>query len=329
VEGPQLPWGVKKRNLPVKCHIVTMDVRRAIAEELHKPARKNYPRRSVTLKGLNDLYQADLVEMQPYAKLNKGYRYIMTMINCLTKYAFSIPLKAKSGSEVAKILKPILAKHKMKNFQTDQGLEWYNTHVKALMKKYKINHYSTFSDLKASIVERFNRTLKQWMWKEFTAKGTYEWLSILPDIVKKYNNSVHRTIGMKPKDVKQKNVKDILARIKKSKRTNLEPKFHLGDSVRISKYKKTFTKGYLPNWTNEVFKIYAIKPTKPPTYILQDHNGELLQGGFYEQELSKSKTGDVYLVEKVLQRKGDKIKVRWLGFNKKSDTWLNKGDILI
>jgi hypothetical protein len=154
-------------------------------------------------------------------------------------------------------------------------------------------------------------------------------LSILPDIVKKYNNSVHRTIGMKPKDVKQKNVKDILARIKKSKGKKLEPKFRLGDSVRISKYKKTFTKGYLPNWTNEVFKIYAIKPTKPPTYILQDHNGDILKGGFYEQELSKSKTGDVYLVERVLQRKGDKIKVRWLGFDKKSDTWLKKGDMLI
>ena len=305
-----------------------MDVKRAIAEELHRPARKHYTRRKVTLKGINDLYQADLVEMQPYAKVNNGYRYIMTMINCLTKVAFAIPLKDKSGPEVAKALETILAKNKMKHFQTDQGTEWFNKHVNSLMKKYNINHYATFSDLKASIVERLNRTLKERMWKEFTAKGNYEWLTILPNIVKNYNNTVHSTTGMKPKDVKRKNVKEILDRISR-KEVKTTAKFKVGDSVRISKYKRVFTKGYLPNWTNEVFKIYAVKPTRPTTYILQDHNNEILKGGFYEKELSKSNTGDVYLVEKVLQQKGDKIKVRWLGFDKKSDTWLNKNDILL
>lgn len=148
-----------------------MDVKRAIAEELHKPARKNYTRRKVTLKGIHDLYQADLVEMQPYAKLNKGYRYIMTMINCFTKFALAVPLKDKTGLEVVKALEPILAKHKMKNFQTDDGKEWFNKHVSKLINKYNINHYSTYSRLKASIVERFNRTLKSRMWKQFTAKG--------------------------------------------------------------------------------------------------------------------------------------------------------------
>lgn len=306
-----------------------MDVRRAIANELHKPARKRFPRRRVTLKGINDLYQADLVEMQPYARINKGYRYIMTMINCFTKFAFAIPLKDKTGQEVAKAIEPILIKHKMKHFQTDQGTEWFNKYINGLMKKYNINHYATFSDLKASIVERLNRTLKERMWKEFTAKGTYEWLTLLPSIINKYNNSIHKTIGMKPKDVKQKNVKEILQRINKKKGVKSRAKFKLGDVIRISKFKKVFAKGYLPNWTNEVFKIYAVKPTKPVTYILQDSKGEILNGGFYEQELSKSNTGDVYLVEKVLQRKGDQVKVRWLGFDRKHDSWLNKNDILI
>lgn len=307
-----------------------MDVRQAIASELHKQARRKYPRRKVTLKGLNDLYQADLVEMQPHANINKGYKYILTMINCFTKFAFAVPLKTKSGPEVANALEPILAKHKMKHFHTDQGTEWFNKHVNSLMTKYKINHYATFSDLKASIVERLNRTLKQHMWKEFTAKGTYEWLTMLPNIVNKYNNSVHRTIGMKPKDVRQKHVKEILARINKQRKgKQLNTKLKLGDSVRISKYKKVFSKSYLPNWTNEVFKIYAIKLTKPVTYILQDSKGEILSGGFYAEEISKSKTGDVYLVEKVLQRKGSRVKVRWLGFDRKHDSWLDKNDILI
>lgn len=319
-----------KTNFSLKSlFIAKMDIRRAIAEELHRPARKKYTRRNVTLKGINDLYQADLVEMQPYAKLNKGYKYILTMINCFTKFAFAIPLKDKSGGEVVKALKPILTKHKMKHFQTDAGKEWFNKHVSALIKKFKINHYATYSDLKASICERLNRTLKQKMWKLFTAKGTYEWVSILQGIVNQYNNTVHRTIGMKPKDVKQKHVKSILARLNKQKVKISKPKFKVGDNVRISKYKRVFTKGYMPNWTNEVFKIYAVKPTRPPTYILQDANKEILQGGFYEAELSKSKTGDVYLVEKVLKRKGNKILVRWLGFEGKDDTWVDKRNVLI
>lgn len=305
-----------------------MNPRERIAAELHKPARRKYPRRKVTLKGLYDLYQSDLVEMIPHAKVNKGMKYILTMINCFSKLAFAVPIKNKSGIEVAKALEPILKKQKMKNFQTDQGKEWFNSHVGKLMTKYKINHYATFSDLKASIVERLNRTLKERMWRKFTARGTYEWLTLLPKIVQEYNNSVHRTIGMKPKDVKRKHEKLILDRLQ-SKGKYYKPKFNVGDKVRISKYKQVFKKGYLPNWTNEVFTVYAIKPTKPVTYILQDSQGETLHGGFYEQELNKSKTGDVYLVEKVLRSKGNKVLVRWMGYNKSSDTWVDKKDILL
>lgn len=300
----------------------------AIAKELHKPARRNYPRRRVTLKGIKDLYQADLVEMIPYSRLNSGYKYIMTMINCFTKFAFAVPIKNKSGAEVARALEPILSKFKMANLQTDQGKEWYNTHVNKLMKKFNINLYSTHSHLKSSIVERLNRTLKERMWRKFTARGSYEWLSILPVIVKEYNNSVHRTTGMKPKDVKQKHEKQILDRLHKNKTKIINPKFNVNDKVRISKYKGVFKKGYLPNWTNEVFTIFAVKPTKPVTYILQDSKGEILKGGFYEQELLKSNTGDVYLVEKILKRKGDKVLVRWKGFDKNSDTWVSRKNIL-
>jgi len=300
-----------------------MDAKAAIADELHRPARKNYPRRKVTLKGINDLYQADLVEMQPYSKTNKGYKYIMTMINCLSKFAFAVPLKNKSGEEVARALEPILAKHKMKNFQTDQGTEWFNKHVNKLMKLYSINHYYTFSELKASIVERLNRTLKAKMYKLFTARGSYEWVSILQSIVDSYNNTKHRTIGMKPKEVRKKHVKEILKRLNNVKGIKKKPKFQVGDSVRISKAKRVFKKGYLPNWTNEIFKIHAIKPTRPVTYILQDHKGEILKGGFYTEEISKSQVGNVHLVEKILKRKGNRLLVRWVGYDKNSDSWID------
>src|SRR5436190_9037090 len=217
----------------------------AIAKELHRPARRNYPRRKVTLKGVNDLYQADLVEMLPHARLNKGMKYILTMINCFTKFAFAIPLKNKTGIEVANALEPILKKHKFKHFQTDMGKEWFNSHVKQLLKKYSINHYATYSDLKASIVERFNRTLKQRMYLAFTGQGSYEWVKLLPQLVNAYNNTIHSTIGMKPKDVRRKHEKFVSARLKSNTKPS-KPKFTVGDQVRLNKYKTKFAKSYLP-----------------------------------------------------------------------------------
>jgi L-rhamnose mutarotase len=312
---------------------MTTDARRTIAEELHRPARRNFPRRAVEIKGLHDLFQADLVEMIPHAKVNNGYKYLMTVINAFSKYAYAIPLKTKTGSEVARALEPVLRTNKMKYFQTDNGKEYYNSSVQVLMKKYNVKHYSTYSDKKASIVERFNRTLKTRMYRAFSEQGNYRWVKLLPALVKDYNNTVHRTIGMKPCQVNASNERVVLQRIKK----NTAPKgnairkkarYKTGDRVRVSKHKMPFAKGYTPNWTNEIFTVHAVQPTVPVTYLLEDYTGEVLKGGFYEHELTKSTVGDVYLVEKILQRKGDRVRVRWLGFDGKHDTWIPKSKLL-
>lgn len=307
-------------------------MRQAIAEELHRPARRNYPTRRVELKGINDLYQADLVDMVKYSRINKGNRYLLTIINCFSKFAHAIPIKRKTGYNLAVALAPILKKHKMKLLQVDQGTEFYNKNVLDLMKKYGIKLYSTYSDKKASIIERFNRTLKTKMWRKFTEQGTYKWVDILPKLIKEYNNTVHRSIGMKPVQVNNKNEDTVLRNINKatyrSKEGDSKPKYKVGDHVRISKYKKQFDKGYLPNWSNEIFTIIKVNQTRPVTYILKDVRGETIKGTFYEQEINKTKVGEVYLVEKVLRKKGNKALVRWLGFDSSHDSWVNVNDIL-
>lgn len=309
-----------------------MDLRNKLVQELHRPARKNFPRRNVEIKGLNDLYQADLVEMIPHSKSNKGYKYILTVIDCFSKTATCIPLKNKSSSEVSTAMESILKKNKMKHLQTDDGREFFNRQFSDLMLKYNINHYSTKSEKKASIIERFNRTLKTMMYKRFSERGTYIWWDILTDIVVEYNHKKHRTIGMRPVDVKKDNAKEVLARLKKNTKpiSDKRPskKFTIGDQVRISKYKQTFTKGYLPNWTNEVFTVHDLRQTTPETYTLKDLKGEILDGTFYGHELSKSTVGNVYLVEKVLRTKGDKVLVRWLGFDRREDSWIPKKDLV-
>lgn len=302
-----------------------------VVTEIHKPARKNYLRRSVTLKGINDLWQADLVEMIPYSKVNNGFNYILTVIDGLSKYGYAEPIRRKNTTDVVNAFKKILLESNVspKNLQTDQGKEFYNKEFSKLMKSNNINHYSTFSNLKASIVERWNRTLKNLMWREFSLQGTYKWLKLLPKIVRKYNDSKHRTIRMAPNEVTEKCETELLRRVNnfKKKYSIKKSKLQVGDSVRISKEKGIFEKGYQPNWSTEIFKIRNVQPTIPRTFELEDFNKEPVLGSFYIEELQKTKYPDVYLVEKILKRKKDQVYVKWLGFPK--PTWIKKSDVLL
>ena len=137
--------------------------KRDIAIELHRPARKNYTRRRVNVYGKNDLWQADLVEMIPLSKKNNGYKYILCVIDCFTKFAWAIPLKTKTANDVSNAMLKILSKRSPKLLQVDNGKEFYNTTFDKLMKKYNVKKYSVYSTMKACIVERFNRTLKALM----------------------------------------------------------------------------------------------------------------------------------------------------------------------
>lgn len=309
-----------------------MNYREVIAKELHAPARRRFRTRAVEVKGINDLYQADLVEMIPYSKFNKGYEYLLTIINCFSQVAYALPIKNKKGSEVANALEQIISKHRMNHLQTDQGLEFYNTHVQKQLKKYGINHYSTFSDKKSSIVERFNRSLKELMYRKFTEVGNYNWIKILPSLLKEYNERKHRTIGMAPVEVNNRNENLVRYNINKNRQkyraVDKRTQFKVGDKVRISKYKKVFDKGYLPNWTNEVFTIYAVQAAIPITYKVKDYKDNVIQGSFYEHELKRAKLTDIYLVEKVLRKKGNKVFIKWLGFDGAHNTWIDKNELV-
>lgn len=297
--------------------------KRDVVEELHKSARRNFQKRRVIIKGLDDLWQADLVEMGAYSADNENNRYLLTVIDTFSKFAWTAPIKNKTGSSVTEAMENILNKGRIpNNLQTDDGKEFFNTTFQSLMKKLHINHYSTFSPLKASIVERFNRTLKNLMWKEFSANGSYCWINMIDTLTKKYNNSKHRTIKMKPSKVNATNEKQILSTIYDHIKIHITPKFKVGDFVRISKYKHVFDKGYTPNWTTEIFKITKVQHTNPVTYLLEDYQGNPIKGGFYELELQKSKFPDTYLIEKVLRRKKDQLFVKWLGFASDHNSWI-------
>lgn len=304
-----------------------MSIKEKVALELHKPARRRYPRRRVTTKGILDLMEIDLVEMIPFEKINKGHRYILTAIDTFSKVADAEPVKRKTGTDVTLAFSKILKRlGTPKLVHSDKGKEWYNKDFQNLMKMNNIRHYSTFSPIKASIIERFNRSLKDLMYRRFSVEGSYKWLEMLPQLISFYNNRKHRTIGMKPNQVNRSNESRLLKTVFASQGPPTLQRYLPGDVVRVSKNKAVFSRGYHPNWSTELFKIRRVQPTRPITYLLQDTSGEPILGSFYTHELQRTDHPDVYLIEKIIGRKGDKVRVKWLGFDKPS--WIDKKDLL-
>lgn len=301
-----------------------------VVNEIHKSARKNFARRHVIQRGIHDCLQIDLVEMLPYARFNQGQKYLLTCIDIFSKMAYARPMKNKTSKETSMAMESILREigNIPKNIQSDQGKEFFGKDFKQLMNKYGINHYCTYSHLKASIVERFNRTLKTWMWKLFSLNGNYKWTPLLSDLLSKYNKHYHRTIKMSPCQVNKRNERLLLHTVYNYPNEDFPAhKFEVDDKVRISKYKGVFYKGYQPNWSTEIFTIVKVQPTLPVTYILKDHEDSIISGAFYEQELQTVRNNDIYLVEKILKERNGKLFIKWLGFSDRFNSWINKEDL--
>ena len=297
---------------------------------LHKPIRHRFPRRKTYSKGICDLFQADLVDMQSLARQNDNYRFILTVIDVFTKMAYAEPLKDKRGASIIEALKSVLSKTSMpvRFLQTDRGSEFLNHEVQSYLKEMDIKHYSSFNDeIKASVIERWNRTLKTRMFRYFTYKNTKRWLDVLQNLVDAYNHSYHRSIKMLPVEVNSHNSNLVAQRLYPIKPSKPNWKFNVGDKVRISREKQIFRKGYLQGWSEEIFKIETRSPTFPVTYRLVDLSGEYIMGAFYDAELQLvvKSDDDLFIVEKVLKtrrRRGNvESFVKWRGYPDKFNSW--------
>ena len=182
--------------------------------------------------------------------------------------------------------------------------------------------YSTHNAGKSVVAERFSRTLKSKIYKYMTSISKNVYIDKLDDIINEYNDTYHTTIKMKPIDVKYNTYINTDKEI-----NNKDPKFKVGDRVSISKYKNTFAKGYTPNWSEEVFVIKKVKNTVSWTYAINDLNGEEIIGTFYKKELQKTNQEE-FRIEKVIKRKGDKIYVKWKGYDNSFNSWIDKIDII-
>ena len=314
----------------VKRYLATQD-----AYTLHKQRRLRFPRRKTISKGIGDLYQADLVDLTGISRYNDNYRYLLTVIDVFSKVAWVVPLKSKTARDVSEALEKVLTSAPTPAMlQTDMGKEFVSSQFQSMLQRHKIHFYTTDNlDIKAAVVERYNRSLKTKMFKYFTHKNTLRYIGVLQDLVDSYNSTHHRSIGMAPNEVTLKNEGLVRSRLypEKSYDKNKKPKwrFKIGDTVRISTVRRTpFEKGYVNKWSRELFEIESRIPTVPQTYGLKDMLGETIKGKFYVQELQKvdAPRDGQFMVERILKTKrapDGKIwhLVSWQGYPEKFNTW--------
>ena len=325
----------KKRN-PA---IVTRKGVREWAEKhlsytLHKPARRKYPRNKVTVFSIDEVWQMDLCDMRSLRKHNDGAQYLLTVIDVFSKYAFVRVLENKRGPTVLEAFRDIVEStgRRPLRVHADYGSEFkyrgFNEYLTSIDSRYYITH----SEVKASVIERFNRTLKTRMWSYFTQNNTYRYVDAVQNIVASYNASQHRSLkGRTPESIGPQNQLRVWKDVYSTETRRSPPKFKysVGDHVRISRNKGPFEKGYTDNWSEEHFTIFERLGRKPPAYRLRDLAGEDLKGVFYEAELQRVKIDEdrVYAIEKVLRRRRGQVLVRWRGWPQKFDSWVPSRDV--
>ena len=332
------------RNKHITLNKAKKELESNLAYTLHKPVRRRGKFRPVLVFDKDEQWVADLIEVQKLSKQNRGFKFLLTVIDAFSKFAWIEPLKRKTGPEVTKAFEAILKRAKKQDhqapqrLQTDKGKEFYNTQFQNLLKKYNIHHFSTQGDAKASVIERWNRTFKTKLYRYFTAGNTLKYLDVIQPLVNQYNKSFHRSIGVAPEKVNEANSRKVWYKMydahipKKGK--PLKPKFKVGDRVRLSEQVRTFKKGYLPNWTEEIFIVSQLIPSFDMVlYKVTELDGSPIEGAFYDRDLQKVSVDmikDVFRVEKVLKRRknGKELFVKWKGYPSKYNSWINKSDVI-
>ena len=306
---------------------------------LHRPRRVRFPRsKTVVDPNVDSTWQADLVEMQDRQLIaaNQRTRYLLTIIDVLSKYAWVVGLKSKRGTAVRDALRYVLESHPDRRptyLQTDQGKEFYNKHVQQLLDDYDIQHYSTRGEPKAAVVERFNRTLKELTYKYMTAHNTPKYLEALPDLVQMYNTRIHSSTQMAPADVTPDNASVIWRRLYKPTAPLTPYQFEVGDFVRTSKRVKRGAFGpqsYRGTFSQDVYVVSARHRSLYDGvnyYKLKTWQEEKVPGRFYEPQLQKVQPWpNHWRVKKKLKYKGRgpsrEVLVTWQGVAPSYRSWI-------
>ena len=289
-----------------------------LSNELNKPTIRKFERKKVIVNHINEIHSTDLVDMSQYSKINRGYKYIFTNFDISSKYAYAFPLKSKKIQDIKPCFEKIFKNNKPKFIWSDKEPAFSSKEMQQFFKDNNVKIYHTNSHLKAVVIERFNRSLRELMMRHFVKNNNTVWYNILPKLIKIYNNRYHSTIKMKPIEVNKKNEKYIKENIYTYNKTSKIPKFKIDNLVRISlKRRHLFDKPSSNiKWSEELFKIHSINRSNVITYKIKDLNGEIIDGIFYELELQKTKNiSQVYIIERIIRKNKNKYLIKWRNYS--------------
>jgi hypothetical protein len=294
---------------------------------LHRPQRHLFPRLRTIPTGLNTDWQCDLADFQKVSGKNQGFRYLLVCIDVLSRKIRVAPTKSKTSRDMIPAFDKIFAEgHRPMKLYSDQGLEFQARPMLEYFERLGIQKRLMYSPgFHAGVVERSQRTIKGRLYRYFTQNRTVRWVDVIDRIVEGINNTVNRTNGVAPNAVTAENSQALLGKVYKQPLRHAEPKFQLDDYVRIDKEKGVFGKYYLPNFTEEIFRIAAVKRTQPPHYKIVDLQGEEIRGVFYETELSKVSAEPNQRIGEVLKQQGKRFLIHWIGEEEGKDEWIEEG----
>ena len=324
-----------KQKIPtLKLDEVKDFLKSQITYTLHRQARRKFKRNPVVVSHQHEQWQADLMDMKEWSRQNNGYNYILTVIDIFSKVGFAVPIKTKHGELVAEAFKTIFKSVTPGAIQTDKGKEFLNKHVQDLLKEHNIQYFTSQNEaIKCAVVERFNSTLKNKIFKIATKKGTRKWLDVLPDVIRTYNKTYHRSLKMAPKDVNENNRDEVFKNLygfdsyRDYLKANSRDKQHLpvGSKVRKVYPKGRFDRGYYPYFTDSIHEVTGVSKKNPRTTYKLDND----QRDYYAQEIQQVDDSPLYRIEKVLRERlvnNRKQKlVKFIGYEKPE--WIYASDI--
>ena len=261
-----------------------------LSNELNKGVINKFERKKVIVNHIDEIHSCDLVDMSKYSRMNKGYKYIFTNIDIFSKYAWVFPIKSKTIKDIKPYFQKIFKERKPKFIWSDKESSFFSKKMLKFFEDHNVKIYYTYSNLKAVFIERFNRSLRELMMKDFVKNNNTVWYNVLPNLIKTYNNQHHNSIKMKLIDVNKSNEKYIKMTYTYGA-INKILKFKVNDLVRISlKRRELFDKptGNI-KWSEEHFRIHSIHKSNVITDKIKDLNDEIIKGIFLRERAFKSK----------------------------------------
>ena len=261
-----------------------------------KPPKKYYPTNKTDVFYVDDIWSLDILDLEDYGpENNRGYRYTLVIIDNFSKFGWTIPLKNKNAQTTKDSFENIIisSKRKPNLIESDRGKEFYNNIFQDFLNRNNIKLYSRNTSPGAVFSQRFNRTIRNLLKKLVFEKGDGNWIDILPTKTKQYNNRIHTSTKLSPKDGSLKKNEGFVYKSLLDKRKKVKPKFQINDLVRVADLKKTFSKSDTTNWSYKLYKISEIINDTIPSYKIDNLKERYKESLLKKTDLTLKQNKDV------------------------------------